>query len=103
LVGGVEVEAYDGAIVFAGDGISFAVAFYEVATVFAVDEGFAFGYGVGAAPKFDAVEHEYVGQGGYFVDGEHPEAEEYQFVDKFIAYGVIPGDEFVGQRKAADA
>ena len=58
----VEVEADFAAVVLADDVVAFAVAFDEVFAVLSFDDFGAFGYGVVAAPEFDAVEHEDVGE-----------------------------------------
>lgn len=91
LGGGVEVEAHVGAVVLACDVVAFAVAFDEVAlSVGAFDAAGALGHGVVAAPEFDAVDDEDVGQGGNFVDGKNPECDEDEFVDYFVADGLVP-------------
>lgn len=90
-LGGVEVEAHGRAVAFADNVVAFAVAFDEVAlSVGAFDAAGALGHGVVAAPEFDAVDYENVGQTGDFIYGQNPEGEEHEFVDHFVADCLVP-------------
>ena len=100
---GVEVEAHDAAVVLGFDGVAFAVAVHEIAAVGAFDHACAACHGVVAAPEFNAVEHEHVGECAHFVDGEYPECEEYEFVEELVADLSVPGEELVGEAEGADA
>lgn len=101
---GVEVEAHNRAVVFVDDVVAFAVALHHVAlAVVAVNALGAAGHGVVAAPEFDAVDYENVGEGRYFIDGQNPEGYEYEFVHYLVADGFVPRHEAFGQGEAADA
>lgn len=100
---GVEVEAHSAAVVAAYNVVAFAVAFNEVFAVVTFDDTFALSHGVRAAPEFDAVENEDVRKSAHFVYGKNPESEEYEFVDEFVTYMLVPAEEAVCEREATDA
>jgi hypothetical protein len=69
----------------------------------AVNHACSLSDGVVAAPEFDRVENKDIGESRDFVDGEHPESEEYELVNELVADSFVPAEEFVGQLETADA
>lgn len=100
----VEAHAHVGFEV--ADVVALSVAAHqEAVAVGAFDDFFGGGvaHGVASAPEFDAVEHQDVSEAGHFVDRKNPECEEHEFVEELVAYGLVPAQQAVGQREAADA
>jgi len=94
---GIEVEAYARTIVAADYIVALAVAAYKVLAILTFDYTFAFGHRVRTAPEFDAVEHKDIGESAYLVYGKYPECEEYELVEEFVAYVLVPAQKTVGE------
>ena len=92
---GIIVETDLSVVVEAHDIIAVFVSFHQITAVLGLKHLFAGGHGIAAAPEFNAVQYDDIGQNRYLIDGKNPEGEEHKFVDKFIADILVPAEQTV--------
>ena len=99
ILSGIEIEFHHALIGCVGDSVAIFVGFNNIFAVLAINRFCAGLHGIFSRPKFNAVEHQQVGQAGEFIHRNNPESHKHEFVHEFATHLFIPSEHFIGELK----